>query len=110
MKNSLQLPWSLKMPEIPRAFINHEKVKHVLCSTIEDFDYEEQQAIYFFCFMGLPTKAISKAVKLTETHVVSVIGLYAERLASKLCLFKKALPYNADDMLQVSEILLPYSH
>ena len=100
-----QLPRRLKMPEIPRAFINHVKVRHILCDTIEDFSHEEREAISAYCILEWPISEISEATKLTENHVVSVLGLYFERLESKLSLFKKALPYNDNDLLQVSEIL-----
>ena len=94
------------MPEIPKAFIEHKKAKYVLFDTIDDFGYEEQQAIHSFYITSLPIEEISKVVELSENHVLSVIVLYAERLTSKLDIFKKVLPYNVDDMLQVSEILL----
>jgi len=102
-----QLPSQLKMPEVPRAFISHAKVKHVLCDTVEDFGFEEQEALYFYCFLNLPISEISKSTGLSHNHVVSVLCLYSERLSTKLSIFKKALPYDANDLLPISEILLP---
>jgi len=94
------------MPEVPRAFITQGKVKLVLCHTVKDFGYEEKQAIYFYCFLNKPIGEIAEKVGLSQAHVVSVLGLYSERLTNKLDLFKKAIPYDPDDLLPVSEILL----
>jgi len=93
------------MPQIPRAFVNHTKIKYVLCCTIEDFGYEEKEAIGFFCYLGAPISEISEATGLSQNHIESVICLYSERLATKLDIFKKALPYDTNDLLPVSEIL-----
>jgi len=94
------------MPQIPRAFINHSKVKHLLCEMIENFGYEERQAIYYFCFLDVSVSEISKVTELTESHIISVLSLYSERLECKINFFKKAMPCNVDDVLPVSEILL----
>jgi len=95
----------IEMPEIPRTFIRHTKVNQILCHTIEDFDYEEQAAVYYFCFLGLPISEIAALTQLSQPHVVGALTLYSERLKSKLDVFKKAVPHDADDLLPVSEIL-----
>ena len=95
----------IKMPEIPRAFIQHSQVRHVLCHTIDEFDCEEQAAIYYYCFMDLPVSEIAALTKLSQNHVASALALYSERLEAKLRLFKKAIPFSADDLLPVTEIL-----
>ena len=99
-------PKMLKMPKIPRAFVEHEKFKDILCTTASIFNQEELEAIHVHCILGLPVNKISKLTELTPNHVASVLGLYSERLELKLRLFKKAIPYDADDLLPVSEILL----
>jgi len=109
MNNGRQPP-QLEMPKVPRAFIARSKVKLVLCHLAKDFGHEEQQALYFYCFLNKPISEIAEKVGLSQAHVVSVLGLYSERLTSKLDLFKKALPYDADDVLPVSEILLQYDN
>ena len=96
----------LNMPSIPRAFVNHSNAKLILCDTVEGFGFEEQQAIYFYCFLNEPISNIAEKVGLTQAHVASVLGLYSARLTGKLDLFKKALPYDEDDLLHVSELLL----
>jgi len=95
----------LKMPEIPRAFIEHSKIKYVLSHTIESFCHEEQQAIYIHSILDLPVSDIANFTDLSQNHVVSVLDLYSERLASKLCIFQKAAPYNPNHVLPVSELL-----
>lgn len=101
----LYIPVKLKIPEIPRAFIENAKISYVLLHTIEGFGREEQQAIGCFYYLDLPIEEISKLTELTENHISSVVGLYSERLESKINLFKKCVPYDADDMLQINDIL-----
>jgi len=81
----------------------------VLCATVEDFSHEEQQAIYLYHYMELSCPSIARILELTEQHVISALGLYTERLASKLELFKKVQPYDDADMLHVRDILLPWT-
>jgi len=96
----------VKMPEIPMAFIRHSQVRHVLSHTVERFDFEEQIAIYLYCILELPIDEIAISTELSENHIVSVLTLYVERLSFKLDLFKKAVPYNADELAHISEMLV----
>jgi len=97
----------ITMPNIPEAFLKHDKVKHVFFHIINDFDYEERVAIYFYCFENLPISEIADLTKLSQDHVASVLTLYCEKLAGKVYFFKKAMPYSIDDHVTVREILLP---
>jgi len=99
----------LPKPQIPRSFALHDKIMEVLYATVEDFNCEEQQAIYYHYHMALSPCTIAKVLELTEQHVVSALGLYAERLATRIDLFKRTLPHDDQDMMQTSEILLPWS-
>ena len=94
------------MPKVPRGFIEHPKIKHVLSHTINEFAIEEQVAIFFYCFLDLSVGKIATATELSKTHVISVLGLYSEKLKFKLGIFKKAVPYDASDLLPVSELLV----
>ena len=96
----------IHMPEIPRAFITNDNAKLILSHTVEEFAFEEQQVIYYYCYLSMPVTGIAKTMDLTETHVSSVLGLYCERLKSLLAFFKKTLPYDSHDRLDVKEILL----
>ena len=95
----------IKMPKIPRVFIDHKRVKLALYHVIDEFGYEEKIAIYYYCFAGLSIENIALMTELTQEHVTSVLTLYSERLSSKLDIFEKALPYNQDDVLHVSHML-----
>jgi len=95
----------LKMLQIPRAFIEHSKIRYALSNTIESFCPEEKQAIYIHCVLGLPISDIANFTELSQKHVVDVLGLYSERLASKLHIFQRSAPYNPNDVLPVSELL-----
>ncbi|MCL2392644.1 MAG: hypothetical protein FWC66_08605 [Oscillospiraceae bacterium] len=106
--SGIQHSMRVEMPDIPSAFIKRDKIKLVLCHTAEEFGHEEQQALYLYCFLQIPVSEIAEKVDLSQNHVKSVLALYLERLTKKLDLFKKALPYDADDVLPVSEILLQY--
>jgi len=78
----------------------------VLSHTIESFGCEEQEAIYVYCILDLPVSDIAKLTELSPNHVANTLMLYSERLAAKLSIFKRAVPYNESDMLPVSEMLL----
>ena len=106
MDDALQFP----APRIPKAFALHDKIMQVLDATISEFGHEEQQALYFHHFLGLPLGDISLTTHLSENHVASTLGLYAARLNAKVELFKKAEPYNENDMLQIRDILLPWQN
>jgi hypothetical protein len=93
------------MPQIPRAFVRHDDVKFVLNETIKQFHHEEKEAIFFYCVLGADVNDISEVTSLTPKHVVSALNLYAERLESKLCFFKKFVPYSREESLPVSELL-----
>ena len=99
-----QLHRRIKMPKVPKIYIEHPKVKHELRDTIEFFSIEEQEAIYLYCFSDMPVCEIMKKTELSQTHVVGVLILYSERLKFKLRVFKKAMPYNASDLLPIGEM------
>ena len=96
----------INMPEIPRAFVTNANAKFILSHTVEEFAFEEQQVIYYYCYLALPINGIAKVMDLTEMHVASVLGLYSERLRSLLAFFMKTLPHDTHDKLTVKEILL----
>jgi len=98
----------VEMPDIPSAFIKRDKIKRVLCHTAEEFGHEEQQALYLYCFLKTSISEIAEKVGLSQNHVKSVLALYSERLVNKLALFKKTIPYDDNDVLPISEILLQY--
>ena len=100
-----KFPMKPEMPKVPRAFMNHAEIKLILSHTSAEFGFEEQQALYFYCFLNAPINEISQKVGLSQNHVASVLGLYSERLTNQLDLFKKAVPYDANDLLPVSEVL-----
>ncbi|MCL2364370.1 MAG: hypothetical protein FWC71_06890 [Defluviitaleaceae bacterium] len=93
------------IPAIPSAFINHKDVKWVLNDTINDFHHDEKEAIFFYCVLGVGVKDISKVTRLTSAHVTSALNLYAARLESKLCFFKKFVPHNDEESLPAGELL-----
>lgn len=96
----------IKMPEVPMAFVHHSKVRRVLYHTVERFDFEEQMAIYLYCILGLPIREIAPLIELPQSHIVSVLTLYSERLEFKLDVFKKAVPYSADELASIDEVLV----
>jgi len=91
---------------IPRDFINHDKVKIILCSILESFGYEEQMAICYFHLAGISIGEISQATELSESHVESALALYVERLEEKLNFLKKSIPFDEGDLLPISEMLV----
>ena len=100
---------SLPKPQIPRSFSLHHKIMEVLCATVEDFSFEEQQAIYYHYHLDLSPQTIARVLELTEHHVESALGLYAERLTTRIDLFKRTLSYDDNDMMPTHEILLTWS-
>jgi len=95
-------------PSIPKVFVMQGKVLQLLQAVIDDFDFEEQQAIYFYYHMDLALGDIAGAVGLSEQHVAAVLGLYTERLSGRLELLKKAMTFEEGDSLPIRDILIPY--
>jgi len=95
----------INMPEIPRAFVANRKTLRILAHAVEEFGFEEQQVIYYYCHMSVPIHGIAWLLEMTELHVASVLGLYSERVKSLLDFFKKALPHDSSDWLDIKEIL-----
>ena len=93
------------IPAIPSAFVKNSDVKWVLSNTINDFNHDEKEAIFFYCVLGADIKDISKVTHLSQNHVASALSLYCERLESRLCFFKKFVPHNDDESLPASEFL-----
>jgi len=96
----------IKMPDIPRAFVANNNAKRILAHAVDEFGFEEQQAIYYYCYLSMPIHGIAWLLELSELHVTSVLGLYKERVAALLDFFKKALPHDANDGLDIKEILI----
>lgn len=96
----------LRAATIPRAFIEHNKIKYILHHIIDGFNHEEQQAIIYFYFSELSIKDIAKATYLTEDYVLSVINLYLQRLESKINFFKRFVLYDVNDLLSVEDMFL----
>ncbi|MCL2364965.1 MAG: hypothetical protein FWC71_09935 [Defluviitaleaceae bacterium] len=98
------------MPQIPCAFIQHDDVKFVLDDTLNQFHHDEKEAIFFHWVLGATVNDISKVTSLTPMHIVSALNLYAERLESKLCFFKKFVPHDNAQSLPASELLFEHAH
>jgi len=94
----------ISIPKIPRAFIENAPICQVLCTTIEEFNFEEKTVIYQYCFVKLKVSEIAKLTELSPLHIVSTLTLFSERLAFKLGVFKKAVFYDVDDLVSMQEM------
>jgi len=101
------LPRQLKKTNIPKAFMHNDNSRWVLCNIISDFQHEEKQAIYYCSVLDTTIEDVAEKIELSPFHVASTLGLYSERLESKLCFFKKIMVYDENDLLPVSELLFP---
>jgi len=99
------LPTRLKKTSIPKAFIKNDDTRWILCDVINDFRHEEKQAIYYCCVLDVTIEDVAKKIALSPNHVASALGLYSERLESKLCFFRKIMPYDENDLLPIGEML-----
>ncbi|MCL2392641.1 MAG: hypothetical protein FWC66_08590 [Oscillospiraceae bacterium] len=106
---SFLLPRRLKKTNIPKAFIKNDDARWVLCDVISDFHREEKQAIYYCGVLDVSIEDVAERIQLSPNHVASALGLYSERLESKLCFFRKIMSYDEDDLLPIGEILFPES-
>ena len=100
------LPQQLSNPTVPRAFVQDFWTKKVLTDIINDFSFEEKQAIYYYFAMSpVAIDDVAKVAQLSQNHTVSTLNLYSERLVLKLDFFKKIADYDSDDLLPVVELL-----
>jgi len=91
---------------VPRTFIQDCGTKNVLGDIINDFNFEEKQAIYYYFGTDCASiDEISKVTELSQNHTLSVLNLYWERLSLKLDFFKKIIHYDQDDLLLISDLL-----
>jgi len=104
-ENRLQLWAQVKMPEIPRAFLQHPKIKYVLIHTINDFSYEEKNAIYAYCIAEKSISEIADFTELTHNHVLSTLNLYSEKLSALLVFLQKTIPYDTKELVSVGQLL-----
>ena len=102
------LPNRLKKIGIPRAFIKNDDSRWVLCDIISEFHHEEKQAIYYCAVFDATVEDVAKKIELSPNHIKCALGLYLERLETKLEFFKKIMPHHESDesdLLPISEIL-----
>ena len=91
---------------VPNAFIQDYWTKKVLIGIIDEFNFEEKQAIYYYFAMSPVTiDVVAKAAQLSQHHTVSALNLYSERLKQKLDFFKQIVDYESDDLVPVVELL-----
>ena len=91
--------------QIPRAFTESPKILQVLETTLYQFNYEEQSAIYLYHVSKTPIKEIAELTKLKQGHVKCTLALYLNRLELKLNVFEQAVSYNPSDTVSVGELL-----
>ena len=99
------LPRRLKKTNIPKAFINNHDSRWVLRDIISDFLHEEKQAIYYCSVFDTTIEDVAEKIELSPFHVASTLGLYSERLATKLRFFKRIMAYDENDLSPISELL-----
>ena len=92
------------MPMIPDTFVNHPRINKVLYMTLEEFDFEEQVAIYIFNYTKWSICAIEEYTKLSKEHIISALGLFTQRLMAKMKVFKSAVEHDGENLISVSEI------
>lgn len=102
---SFMLEQYVKMPKVPNAFLKSYLVNKALCLVIDGFTAEEQTVIYLYCVGKQPISEIVNLTELTFPHVISILMLYSEKLAFKIDIFKKALSYDANELVSVGEML-----
>ncbi|MCL2353161.1 MAG: hypothetical protein FWC69_00860 [Defluviitaleaceae bacterium] len=96
----------LKSIKIPKSFIDHDDIRYLMYDLLNDFNYEEKQAIYFYCILDVSISDVAKAVQLSKEYVIIVLNLYLEKLNIKLSFFKSFMYYEEEDFLLIDEMLL----
>jgi len=99
------LPRRLKETNLPKAFINNDDSRWVLCDIISDFQHEEKQAIYYCSVLDTTIEDVAEKIEISPFHVASTLGLYSARLESKLRFFKRIMLYDENDLSSISELL-----
>jgi len=95
---------NVDMPKIPKEFVENSPIIQVLQETINEFNCEEKSIIYLYCFISLSVNEIATLSELSTSYVVSTLVLYSEKLAFKLDVFKKAVPYDDIDLVPIQEL------
>jgi len=95
---------SISMPEIPRVLIENELIREVLHASVDEFNFEEQNVIFLYCFVGLTVCEIVNIEELSIAYVASVLVLYSERLRFKLTIFQKAIDCSKSTLAPIEEL------
>ena len=77
------------MPLIPKQFLDDLPIAKILASTINEYEMEEQAAIYLYCTIDLPIKDIAIMTALDELPVRDTLLRFSKNLSFKLETFKK---------------------
>ena len=103
-KDKHRLSKDATMLGIPTAFIGNPRIYWVLYLTINEFNCNEQRIIYLHHLVMLPISEITSLTKLSMPNVESILVTYSQKLAFKLGVFKKAVPYDAENQISINEM------
>jgi len=95
---------NIDMPKIPKEFIYDSPIIQVLQENINEFNSEEKNIIYLYCFIKLSVDEIASLCDLSVLYVVGTLVLFSERMAFKLDIFKKAVSYDDANLMSVQEL------
>ena len=103
-QNFKYTPQNVVIPKIPKTFLENDLIRQVLYHTIAEFNFEEQMAIFLYCFVKMPMDEISDLEGMPLNYVASVLVLYAQRLNFKVETFKKAVFYDVNCQIDIKEM------
>lgn len=98
-----KLQQEIVIPKIPSQFLNNPLISQVLASTLQEFNFEEQAAIFLYCVIDLPIKEISEKIELSILYVTSTLVLFSEKLSFKLGVFEGAVS-NVGSKVSIKEL------
>lgn len=92
------------MPKIPMQLFSNSSVAMVLCSTINEFNFEEQTAIYLYCADNFPVNKIVAMTELPTLYVASTLRMFAERLSFKLSVFERTIAADNCEKVPIKQL------
>jgi len=95
----------ISIPKIPTVFIRNTLIAQVISSTIDEFNFEEQDVIFAYCCENMPVKEAASLAGVSMRYAIATLVMFSEKLSFKIRVFEKTGKYDTTDTQDVKKLL-----